>query len=70
MNVLVDDIYDSECRKKLDCALEYLHDWCRREPDTFDNKYRNINNFVSSKFKADQKARDEANVEKIDYYKL
>ena len=70
MDVLIDNIYEQETRKKIDCALEYLHDWTKKEPETFDNKYRNIQNFVSSKLKADQKAKDEASVEKVDYFKI
>ena len=69
-DVLIDAIYQQETGEKLDCALDYLHDWTKKEPDTFDNKYRNIQNFVSSKFKAEQKAQQEASVEKVDYLKI
>ena len=69
-DILIDGIYQDNCREKLDTAMEYLHEWCRKSPETFDNKYRNIHNFVSTKAKEDQKAYEESLVEKVDYNKL
>lgn len=48
-DVLIDKIFEDGCRQKLDNALEYLKDWCKKDPEAFENIFRNLNNFIETK---------------------
>ena len=67
-DVLIDNLFEKYTTHRLDGALAYLKDWCQKDPDAFENNFRNINNFIVSKVMNQQKAVDAAKAdERINY---
>ena len=70
-NVLIDSLFEEQIRCKMGSALDYLEDWCRKDPKTFEVRFCNIHNFINIKIQEQRrKAARDKKYEKVDYLQL
>lgn len=56
---LVDDIFKDLYYERMDAGIKFMHDEIQNKPTMFDNDFRNIQNYVEVKLKAEIKRKKE-----------
>ena len=67
-DVLIDKIFEDGCRMKINNGLNFIKDWCKRDPKTFENHFRNLNNFIETKvFNMRKQKKEKAGQVRVNY---